>query len=205
VSVIEVPAAHGAAVSLAAGQLLRLSTPQGKQAADFWAFTPDTSEWLSPPHTWVRTNFMKPRQGDVFVSQLRRPILVFARDGARGCHDWLLAACDSQRYREFGEGEPHRSCAGNLAEALAAVGRKIVITPQPVNFFTNTLISESQELVMGDPREHPVQPGSFVVLEALSDLICVASSCPHDVAIPGWSLSDAAPTELVLEVIDRAY
>lgn len=203
-SVIEVPPAHGAAVYLATDQFLRLSTPKGKQAADFWAFTPDMTEWLSAPHTWVRTNFMKPRQGDVFVSQLRRPILTFARDGALGCHDWLLAACDSQRYREHGEAQSHRSCAGNLAEALAAVGKEAIITPQPINFFTNTLVTEKQEFVMGDPGDHPVTPGSFVVLQALRDVVCVASSCPHDVPIPGWSLSDAAPTELMLEVIDRA-
>jgi hypothetical protein len=32
--------------------------------------------------------------------------------------------------------------------------------------------------------------------------VCVVS-CPHYVPIPGWSLSDAPPTELVLEVIEE--
>ncbi|MGN6166730.1 MAG: DUF1989 domain-containing protein [Solirubrobacteraceae bacterium] len=200
-SVIEVLPAHGKAVCLGRSQLLRLSTPKGKQAADFWAFTSDMTEWMSAPHTWARTNVVKPRQGDLFVSQLRNPMLAFARDGARGCHDMHIPACDSQRYREFGESEPHRSCAANLAEALAELQKETAITPQPINFFTNAWIGDNHELVMGDPREHPIEPGSFVVLEAVRDLVCVASSCPHDVAIPGWSLSDAAPSELELEVI----
>ena len=198
---LEVPAAHGKAVELAAGQLLRLETPKGKQAADFWAFTSDMAEWLSTTHTWVRTNVVKPRQGDLLVSQLRLPMLGFTRDGARGCHDMHIAACDAQRYREFGVAEPHRNCADNLAEALAEVGKQALITPQPINFFTNTRIGENHELLMGDPEEHPIEPGSFVVLEALRDVICVASSCPHDVWIPGWSLTDTAPTELRIDVI----
>lgn len=200
-TVIEVPPAHGRALPLDPGQLLRISTPKGKQATDFWAFSPDMTEWLSAPHTWARTNAVKPRQGDLLLSQLRKPMLAFVRDGAGGCHDMHIPACDGQRYREFGESEPHRSCAGNLAEALAELHKEAVLTPQPINFFTNTRISENHELVMGDPSEHPIGPGSFVVLEALRDLVCVVSSCPHDVPLPGWNLSDAPPSELELEVI----
>src|SRR3712207_2943895 len=95
---IEIRAAHGKAIQLASGQKLRLSTPAGGQAADFFAFAPDMSEWLSPMHTWVRTNSVKPRQGDVLLSQLRRSMLAFVRDGARGCHDMHIAACDARRY-----------------------------------------------------------------------------------------------------------
>lgn len=201
-AVIEVPAAHGKAVELAAGQKLRLTTPAGKQATDFFAFIPDMSEWLSAAHSWARTNSVKPRQGDLFLSQLRRPLLAFTRDGARGCHDLHIPACDARRYKEFGVTEYHRSCEDNMREALDELGKQALVTPQPVNFFTNTFIDEAQRLTMGDPSEHPAEPGSFVVLEAVRDLICVISSCPHDVPIPGWSLSDTGPTPLLLDIVE---
>ena len=89
------PAAHGRAFRVEAGQRLRLSSPKGGQCADFFAFTPDLGEWLSPMHTWVASRHVRPRADDVFVSQRRRPLLDFAEDGAGGVHDMLLAACDT--------------------------------------------------------------------------------------------------------------
>ena len=202
-SVIQVQAAHGKAVELPAGRKLRLSTPEGHQAADFFAFSKDMSEWLSPIHTWVRTNCVKPRQGDLLVSQLRRPMLAFVRDGARGCHDMHIAACDARRYQEFGVDAYHRNCEDNMREALAEVGKEPLVTPQPINFFTNTWIDETQQLRLGDPQVNPITPGSFVVLEAMRDLICVVSSCPHDIPIPEWSLSTDPPTELHIELVGQ--
>lgn len=198
---IQVPAAHGKALRLAQAQKLRLATPSGQQAADFWAFSPNMQEWLSPMHTWARTNVVKPRQGDVLLSQLRAPMLAFVRDGARGHHDMHIPACDARRYKEFGVSEPHRNCADNLVEALAELGQEPPFIPQPINFFTNTRINERQELVLGDPEDNPIEAGSFVVVEALRDLICVVSSCPHDVPVPGWSLTSQGVTDLHLEVI----
>ena len=199
---IEVRAGFGTAVTLRHAQKLRVSTPSGQQAADFWAFSPDMQEWLSAMHTWARTNVVKPRQGDVLLSQLRKPMLAFVRDGARGVHDMHIPACDPRRYEEFGLREPHRSCADNLVEALAELGQEPPLIPQPINFFTNTRITERQELVLGDPEDNPVEPGSFVVVEALRELICVVSSCPFDLPVPGWSLTSQGATDLHLQVID---
>ncbi len=113
-----------------------------------------------------------------------------------------IPACDPRRYEEFGLREPHRSCADNLVEALAELGQEPPLIPQPINFFTNTRINERQELVLGDPEDNPVEPGSFVVVEALRELICVVSSCPFDLPVPGWSLTSQGATDLHLQVID---
>ena len=44
-------------------------------------------------------------------------------------------------------------------------------------------------------------PGGYVELAARMDLICVVSSCPFDLPIPGWTINaPGGPTELVVEV-----
>ena len=196
---VVVPAAEGRAVRLAAGERLRVTTPSGSQVADLFAFTADLAEWLSAMHTWVSTRSVRPREGDTFVTQLRRPLVRFAEDGAAGVHEMLLAACDPARYEQYGVQDPHRSCAENLREALAALGLEPPIVPQPVNLFSFTVVEPDQGLAS---PANPVPPGSYVVLEALREAIFVVSSCPFDVPIPGWEINAASgPTELVLEVL----
>jgi hypothetical protein len=195
---IEVEAAHGKAVPLEAGSALRVTTPKGAQAADFFAFTPELDEWLSPMHTWVWTRSVRPRLGDVFLTQRRRPLIRFAEDGAGGVHDMLIAACDQARYEQLGWTGPHRSCAENLREALAELGAEPAVTPQPVNLFTNTRVTDEQVL---ESPPNPVASGAFVVVEAVRDAMVVVSSCPFDLPIEGWTINaPTGPTELLLEV-----
>jgi uncharacterized protein YcgI (DUF1989 family) len=74
------------------GETLRITTPKGAQAADFFAFNcANVGEWLSPNHSWVFTRHVRPRKGDVFLSRFRRPMLEFIEDGAAGTHDMMIA------------------------------------------------------------------------------------------------------------------
>ena len=41
---VVVPAAEGRALRVAEGEIIRVTTPKGRQAADFFAFTPDVKE-----------------------------------------------------------------------------------------------------------------------------------------------------------------
>jgi uncharacterized protein YcgI (DUF1989 family) len=85
---LTIPPAEGRALRLASGETLRITTPKGAQAADFFAFNSfNIGEWLSPNHTWVFTRHVRPRKGDVFLSRFRRPMLEFTEDGAAGTHD----------------------------------------------------------------------------------------------------------------------
>ena len=194
-----VPAREGRAIRLAAGQHLRITTPRGGQAADFFAFNADNvGEWLSPPHTWVTTFNTKPRAGDVLLSRFRRPMLRLVEDGADGVHDMMLAACDQARYEFFGYEGPHASCSENLRAAMAREGYAIDVIPQPINFFTHTRVEPDGRLIS---PPNPVPPGAFVALVALVDLICVVSSCPFDLATEGWEINAGSRvTELVLDV-----
>ena len=82
---------------------------------------------------------------------------------------------------------------------MARLGHAIEVVPQPVNFFTNTVV-ESDGKLTSPPNTVP--PGGYVELAARMDLICVVSSCPFDLQIPGWTINAAGgPTELVVEVL----
>jgi uncharacterized protein YcgI (DUF1989 family) len=195
-----VPAREGRAVRVAQGQKIRITTPKGAQAADFFAYNAASpSEWLSANHTWVTTFNVKPRQGDLLLSRFRRPMLKFTRDGAQGVHDMMIAACDQFRYEFFGHKGPHASCSENLCVAMRREGHQVDVIPQPINFFTNTTVEKDGSFTS---PPNPVPPGAYVELEALMDLICVISSCPFDLAIDGWTINAGkGPTELVVEVL----
>jgi uncharacterized protein YcgI (DUF1989 family) len=194
-----IPARSGLAVPIERGQRIRIVTPKGAQAADFFAYAADNvREWLSPMHTWVTTRSLKPRVGDSFLSRFRRPMLDLVEDGAGGMHDMMIAACDQARYEQFGFVGPHASCSENLRSAMARLGHAIDVVPQPLNFFTNTVVEADGKLIS---PPNTVPPGGYVDLAARIDLICVVSSCPFDLPIPGWTINaPGGPTELVVEV-----
>ncbi len=194
-----VSAGAGRAFELSAGQRLRLVTPHGQQAADFFAFNArNIGEWLSAMHTWIATRCLRPRQGDTFRSRYRRPMLDFLADGAGGVHDMMIPACDQVRYEQLGFEGPHGSCAENLQVAMRRLGHEIAVVPQPINFFTNTRVEADGTLVS---PPNPVPAGASVELEARMDLICVVSACPYDLALEGWTINaPGGPTELVVEV-----
>ncbi|MBE9553809.1 MAG: urea carboxylase-associated family protein [Proteobacteria bacterium] len=196
---ITVPARKGHAVHVAAGQTIRIITPKGQQAADFFAFNAaDIGEWLSAPHTWSTSHHTKPRQGDLFLSRYRNPMLDFTEDGANGVHDMMLAACDRVRYVQLGHPEPHDGCGDNMKNAMKALGHEVDVVPQPVNFFTNTQV-DADGVLTAPPN--PVAPGEYVLLTARIDLICAFSACPFDMPTEDWEVNArGGPTELIVEI-----
>lgn len=196
---IIVPPAEGRAVRVAVGQSLKIVSPHGQQAADFFAYNASNlDEWLSPMHTWVWTRSVRPRPGDVFLSRFRNPMAELAEDGVGGVHDMMIAACDQARYEQFGHQGHHASCSENLATAMRGLGHEVAVTPQPVNFFTNTQV-DAEGRLLSPPN--PVPPGGYVTIAARMDLICVVSSCPFDLAVEDWTINaPGGPTELLLEI-----
>ncbi len=196
-----IPAGEGRGFHLSEGQGLRIITPKGQQSADFFAFcAEDISEWLSPPHTWMPTRALHPRVGDTFLSCFRRPMLDFVEDGADGIHDLIIAPCDAIRYKQFGVEGHHRSCAENLEIAMGELGHDITVIPLAVNFFTSTTVEDG--FMFNTPAAPVVKPGGYVVLKACMDLICAVSSCPYDLAGPGWAINAPdGPTEIIVELL----
>ena len=126
-------------------------------------------------------------------------MVTIIEDGAEGIPDFIIAPCAPIRYAEFGVPE-HRSCVGNLNEALAAIGHDAPVYPLAVNFFTTTTVEDG--FMFSTPAAPVGKPGGYVVLEALMDLVCAVSSCPYDMTGHGWAINaPGGPTEIVIDLL----
>ena len=99
-------------------------------------------------------------------------------DTSPGWHDMLYAACDPARYASLGAPGPHRSCAGNLAEALAGQGVEAGPVPQPINVFMDVRARPDGTLVSSPASS---RPGDYLAFRAAQECIVVLSSCPMDI------------------------
>ncbi len=193
---ITIPAGHGKAVRLDQGARISVGLPEGPQVADLFAFAAgDLNEVLSTAHTRSCLDRLCPRTGEAFYSSRRRPMLRIAADTSPGVHDLLLSACDPDRYRLLGHDGPHRSCVGNLAEALAELGLTPPLIPAPVNLFERVAIGPDGALSIEPPL---AKAGDAVTLEALMDLIVVVSACPMDLVPTNGA--DLRPKAIMLDV-----
>ena len=147
-----IPARRGAAVSLKAGQSLRVINTNGGQVVDLWAFLEGSSEHMSMPHSVVTLGRIKPLPGDVLVSDLREPVLCVVEDRSPGTHCMLFAACDPARYRLLGVKGHHDNCADNLRAAIAPFRIALVYVPTPLNLFMNTKFTEHRTMTVDAPR-----------------------------------------------------
>ncbi len=173
-----IPAGMGKAVRLAEGEAVEVINTHGTQVVDTWAFcAEDMSHAMSMAHTRVETGRLCPAPGQSFFTNRREPILLLEHDDHPGVHDTIMAACDPERYRRLGCTVPHRSCAENLREALAALDLPFHGAPQPLNLFMNIPIASDGALTQGLPVG---RPGDRVVLRALRDCVVAFSSCPQD-------------------------
>ena len=192
---IVVPAREGRAVEVAAGGRLRVVDLDGSQVVDLFAFAAaDVSEFASAAHTRVELGRLFPEAGQAFVTNLRRPILSFVADTSPGYHDLLCAACDPARYRLLGAQGWHASCRQNLEEAMAGLGHARIAIPQPINLFMRTPPMPDGTIAFL-PSES--RPGDHVELEALLDLIVVASSCPQDMN----PINRGMPTPIAIDLL----
>jgi uncharacterized protein YcgI (DUF1989 family) len=101
-----IPARHGLAVPLSAGQTIKIINTHGTQVIDTFAFTISTSSpkeiqtQLSMQHTRASLNRTHPKVGDGLYDNERKQLLTLTEDTC-GVHDTLIAACDTWRYRSW--------------------------------------------------------------------------------------------------------
>ncbi|ONI86435.1 Urea carboxylase-related aminomethyltransferase [Actinosynnema sp. ALI-1.44] len=194
---VHVPAREGRAVRVAAGQLVRVSTPEGAQVSDFFAFcAADTTEHLSAAHTRGHTSRLFPRLGEAFVTDRRRPILTLVDDTSPGRHDMLIAACDPARYELLGYEGWHASCAENLRSVMRELGVGVTTVPQPVNFFMDIPVT-LQDVI--EWRSSPAAPDAAVTLQAEMDCLVAVSACPQDLV----DINGMRPGPLEIEILDK--
>jgi uncharacterized protein YcgI (DUF1989 family) len=196
------PARTGVAMRLRVGDRLRVVNTHGSQVVDLWALAADdVLESMSMPHSrnpWFR---LAPRPGDMFTTNLRRPILRLLEDSSPGVHDTLIPSCDSERYRQLGASPDHGSCTDNFHSALRAIGidppRAV---PTAVNLWMNVTFQSNGTISIAAPVS---KPGDHVFLEAEMDSIVALSACPHDLPPVQLNGVDCAPHDVAYAVIAR--
>lgn len=173
------PARHGKAVRLRAGEVLKVVSVHGTQVVDTWAFNAeDPAEFMSMDHTRSVNSRITIAVGDACMSNRRRPMLRVTEDTSPGIHDTLLCPCNRQLYEQLGCTEYHRNCEDNMHEGLAEVGLSVPFTPAALNLFMNVPVLPDRTLTRRPPE---TRPGDFIRLRAEMDLYVVMSSCPQDI------------------------
>jgi hypothetical protein len=180
------------ALELRAGDLLQIVDVEGKQVADFVAFSlADRDEWGSTSVTRAANDNLMMTLGRQFWSNRRRPLLELVEDTV-GRHDMLYACCDPIRYEALGAPN-HANCRGALAGALAAHGVAADRVPDPINWFMNVAVKQRGELEIREPLS---AKDDYVVLKALADVVVAVSACPQDLT-PTNALK---PTDIKIRV-----
>jgi uncharacterized protein YcgI (DUF1989 family) len=193
---IHIPAREGRAVRVEAGRSFRVVDPEGGQVADTWAFVADDPrEFHSAQHTRAYNSRLFPQEGEHFVTNTRRPILLLEEDATPGIHDLLVAACDPERYQGLGVEGWHASCQENLQTALRDVGVEPPrFAPQPINLFMNTPALADGTI---DWLPAPTKAGDYVQLRAELDLVLVVSACPQDIV----QINERNPGPIEIELL----
>ncbi|HEV8615195.1 MAG TPA: urea carboxylase-associated family protein [Methylomirabilota bacterium] len=173
---ITIPATTARAVTLQAGQTLRIVNLEGQQVADFIAFNADDMrEALSTMHTIVSIGSLFPKLGDHLRTNRRRPMVEIVRDDT-GRHDMIIAGCDPWRYEYDFNVKGHRSCSDNFIEVLQPWSIERHQLPHPVNFFQNMRYPDGR--IEFDTSL--AKPGHVVELKALMNIVAAVSACPMD-------------------------
>lgn len=179
--------------TVAAGQYIQVLDVAGRQCSDFIAFNRrglDRGREIDLDPTVTRTlngnAYPGPGLFSKFFDRDLQPMLEVVRDTV-GRHDTFALACSARYYESQGY-FGHANCSDNLSAAVAAHG----VTPRrgwpAINFFFNTGIDAHQHLTLDEPWS---RPGDYVLLRAMTDLVCASSSCPDDIdPANGWQPTD---------------
>ena len=120
---ITIPARRGKAAFVDQAASIKVINTHGSQVVDTFAFVANKiTEFMSMEHSRPYFMGLRPRVGDVLVTNKRRPILTLVEDTTPGVHDTLMAACDSYRYGLLGVTGYHDNCTDNLSAAMQALG-----------------------------------------------------------------------------------
>ncbi|MEE1925239.1 DUF1989 domain-containing protein [Pseudomonas sp. 148P] len=176
-----------------AGQYIQVLDVAGRQCSDFVAFDRrglDSGAQIDLDPTVTRTlngnAWPVPGLFSRYYDRNLQPMLEVVRDTV-GRHDTFALACTARYYEAQGY-FGHDNCSDNLSRALARHGVSARAGWPAINFFFNTAVDAHQHLTVDEPWS---RPGDYVLLRALTDLVCASSSCPDDIdPANGWQPTD---------------
>lgn len=165
----------GTAFTIARGQVLRITDPEGEQVSDLTAFARDDSaEWLSSGRTIDYNNTIYLTTNHLLYSNRSRPMFTIIEDTV-GRHDFLLTPCSPETFKIlYDNHDYHPSCFENLWRNLAAFGISPDVVPTTFNIFMNVIVAPIGELSIEAP---PSRAGDYIRLRAEMDLIVGVTAC----------------------------
>lgn len=181
------------AYEVKAGQYIQIVDIEGRQCSDFIAFPRrqldlGVERFIdgTVTRTLVRAGYPRPGLADKFFDQDMQPLLQMVQDTC-GRHDTFGLACTRRTYDAYGM-PGHANCSDNISRAAAPYGVAQRLAWPAVNLFFNTAVDHGNAI---SSDEGWSQPGDYVLLKALTDLVCVSTACPDDTSpINGWNPSD---------------
>ncbi|NYJ13849.1 aminomethyltransferase [Rhizobium leguminosarum] len=190
---IRIRAATAAAYFVRAGEFIQIIDVYGRQCTDFQAFAArkvDKGLDLALDSTVTRTllsrSYPMPGLPSKAFDRDFEPLVEIVQDTV-GRHDAFATACNSRYYDDMGY-PGHVNCTDNFNAALAPYGIAGRKGWEALNYFYNTNIDHNNQLYLDEPWS---RPGDYVLMRALTDLVCVSSSCPDDIdAANGWDPTD---------------
>nr|WP_281353043.1 aminomethyltransferase family protein [Aureimonas leprariae] len=199
---LRIAAASASAYEVKAGQYIQIIDVDGRQCSDFLAF--DAAELragreydIDPTttRTLMGSSFSGPGLHSKYFDTRMRPLVEVVQDTV-GRHDTFLLACTAKYYEDMGY-PGHSNCTENFNRTLAPFGVTARKGWPAINFFYNTFVDAHDRISMDEPWS---RPGDYVLLRALTDLVCASSSCTDDIdPANGWS-----PTDIHVRVYDAA-
>ncbi len=187
------------AYEVKAGEFIQIIDVEGRECTDFQAFhRADLDRGVTRELDATTTRYIVgaaypgPGLYSKFFDVDERPLVEVIRDTV-GRHDTFGLACTAKYYDDAGY-PGHVNCSNNFNRALAPYE----IAPRKgwmaVNFFYNTTVDPVTNALQFD--EPWSRPGDYVLMRALTDLVCVSSACPDDIdPANGWN-----PTDIHLRV-----
>jgi aminomethyltransferase len=176
-----------------AGDYIQIIDVDGRQCTDFQCFDARKLDRgiehaldVTTTRTLMEHAYPMPGLHAKYYDQDMVPLLEVIQDTC-GRHDAFALACAAKYYDDIGY-PGHINCSENFNAALAQHG----VTPRAgwmaINFFFNTALDEHGVMYSDEPWS---RPGDYVLLRALTDLVCVSSACPDDTSpANGWNPTD---------------
>ena len=187
-----VDAATALAYEVRAGEYIQVIDVEGKQCSDFLAFHRRKLETglergldATTTRSLMGQAYPQPGLQGKFYDVDMDPLVEVVRDTV-GRHDTFALACTAKYYEDLGY-PGHVNCTENFNGQVTPYG----IAPrkgwEALNFFYNTGFDANMVFVMDEPWS---RPGDYVLLRAMTDLVCASSACPDDIdPANGWNVT----------------
>jgi aminomethyltransferase len=175
------------------GEYIQVIDVQGRQCSDFLAF--DAAKLQNGIERGLDATVTRTLMGNAypmpglygkFYDLDFEPLVEVIRDTV-GRHDTFALACQAKYYEDLGY-PGHINCTDNFNTAL----ERYTVAPrkgwEALNFFYNTAFDSNMQLVSDEPWS---RPGDYVMMRAMTDLVCASSACPDDVdPSNAWEVTD---------------